>query len=208
MSKLKIERVVVGQLATNCYLVNDPVSREGIIIDPGDAAAYLLDKINASGMKPRLIVATHGHFDHLLAAAELQLALKIPFLLHPNDLFLVKRMADSARHWLGTNVQTVPPLVDHFLKEGELIKFGREKLKVLGSPGHSPGGVCFYGRGALFSGDTLFYRGVGRTDLAYSSEEDLARSIKNLRRLPGKTVVYPGHGKTTTLQSEKLSIRG
>ncbi len=201
---MKIEKLVVGQLQTNCYLVWDKKSSQAVIIDPGDDADYLIQRINDLGLKPKLIVATHGHFDHVLAVPELKLAFGIPFLLHRKDLFLLKRSAETAHYF--TRAAADPPLMpDKFIKEGDQIVFGKQKLKVMETPGHSPGGVALYSRGAgvLFSGDTLFCQGVGRTDFSYGSTRDLEKSIKRLLRLPKEILVYPGHGPETTIGKER-----
>ncbi len=238
---MEIEKLVVGQLQTNCYLAWDKSSGKGIVIDPGDDGDYLIRRIRDLEVKPKLIVATHGHFDHVLAVPELKLAFKIPFLMNKKDLFLLKRSAETAHYFTGR--VAVPPLMpDKFIKQGDLIKFGKEKLKVIETPGHSPGGVALYsgprhhsGSGTkedtsevkpgkiqddtsevvpgkhlraetkeiLFSGDTLFCQGVGRTDFSYGSAKDLEKSIKKLLKLPGKPCVYPGHGPETTVEREK-----
>lgn len=219
---MKIEKLVVGQLQTNCYLVWDEKSSETIIIDPGDDGDYLIGKINDLELKPKLIIATHGHFDHVLAIPEIKLAFNIPFFLHQKDLFLLKRSAETAHFFTG--VRGDPPLMpDRFIKEGDLIEFGKEKLRVMETPGHSPGGVALYnrsgaaiieanavpkhnrGQAILFSGDTLFCQGVGRTDFSYGSASDLEKSTQKLLKLPEKTVVYPGHGAETTIGGESWS---
>ncbi|MBM3205754.1 MBL fold metallo-hydrolase [Candidatus Shapirobacteria bacterium] len=204
---MEVERLTVGQLQTNCYLVWEKETHQGIIIDPGDDADYLLGRLNDLKVKPELILATHGHFDHLLAVLELKLAFKIPFLLHEKDLFLAKRAVPTAKFFSGEK-EALKPLVDGFLKEGQIISFGKkERLKVVETPGHSPGGVIFESRGVVFSGDTLFKQGVGRTDYSYGSQTDLLNSIKNkLFKLPDKTVVYPGHGDETTIGKEKKNF--
>jgi len=198
---MEIKKLVVGQLQTNCYLVWDKKTEEAVIIDPGDAADFILQKVRDLEIKPKFILATHGHFDHILAVVELKLALKIPFLMHEKDSFLLKRMGQSAKYF--TEAEGGPaPQVDKFIQEGDLIEFGQEKLKVMETPGHSPGGVAFYSRGVLFSGDTLFRQGVGRTDFSYASAETLGRSIKKLLKLPQETKVYPGHGELTKIGLE------
>lgn len=208
---MKIERLVVGLLATNCYLVWDENNvpsngiKEAIIIDPGDGGEFIIKKIQDFELKPKLIVATHGHVDHILAVTELKLAYRIPFYLHQADSFLLKRTQSSARYWFGVEADP-PPKVEKFIKEGDLIKFGKEKLKVIETPGHSPGGVALYSRGVLFSGDTLFRQGLGRTDFSYASEKELIKSIKKLFKLPENTKVYPGHGEETTIKAEKASF--
>jgi len=208
---MEIEHLVVGQLQTNCYLVSCPKTKETVIIDPGDDGDFISRKILDLKLKPKLILATHGHFDHLLAVMELKLAFNIPFLMHKDDLFLLKRAKRTAEHFLGfegwPELAEKPPQVDRYLKEGDVVTFGEEKLKVIETPGHTPGGVCFFDKGILFSGDTLFCQGVGRTDFSYCSYEDLMRSLKKLFKLPDKTVVYPGHGLETNLAAEKALFR-
>lgn len=198
---MKIERLVVGQLQTNCYLVWDEESREAVIIDPGDDADFILRKIQDFNLKPTLIVATHGHFDHVLCVTELRLAFKIPFLIHQADLFLLKRLQETTRYFTGTETDPILP-PDKFVKEGDVIKFGKEKLKIIETPGHTPGSLSFYTPGILFSGDTIFSSGVGRTDFSYASPKKLKSSLKKLFQLPNKTIVYPGHGPETTIGEE------
>jgi len=197
---MKIEKLVVGQLQTNCYLVWDEKSKEAVIIDPGDDAGFIINKIQDYQLRPKLILATHGHFDHVLATTELKLAFGIPFLMHQADLPILKRIQSTTKYFLGREADPAPK-VDKFLKGGEQVDFGKESLKVIETPGHSPGGVAFYAPGILFSGDTLFKQGVGRTDLAYSSTAQLNNSLKKLFQLPEKTVVYPGHGPKTTINA-------
>lgn len=200
---MKIERFVLGPLNTNCYLVYDETCLEGVVIDPADEGDFISQKILDLGVAPKFITATHGHFDHLLAALELKLNFNIPFLLHKADLPLLIRTQDSARYFTGLKVDP-PPQIDHFLKEGEVIAFGQEKLKVIETPGHTPGSISFFSKGVLFSGDTLFCQGVGRTDFSYSSQKKLVKSLKEkVFVLPDKTCVYPGHGEETTIEVEK-----
>ena len=181
-------------MAENCYLVYDKKTKEAIIIDPGDDGDYLIRKITDLKLKPVLIVATHGHFDHILAVLELKLAFKITFLMHQADLFLLKQAQQSAKHFLGIEVDPVPP-PDRFLKDGDEIEFGTQKLKVLETPGHTPGSICLLGEDVVFTGDTVFSNGVGRTDFSYSSKEDLKKSLEKILKLPDNILVYPGHGK-------------
>ena len=224
---MRIETLVVGQLETNCYLVWDPESLEAIIIDPGDAGDYIGEKILSLNLKPKLIVATHGHFDHILAVTELKLAFNISFLIHPKDEFLVRRVQRSAKFFVGIQTDLVPK-IDQYLKKEEEIKFGREKLKVMETAGHTPGSVCLtsystsqdaipacagrrqpprFCRSVLFSGDTLFAGGVGRTDFGYSSQKDLTESLEKIFTLPEETIVYPGHGELTTIGEEKRVLK-
>jgi len=201
---MEIETLVVGQLATNCYLVSCPKTREAIIIDPADAGDYIGEKILSLKLKPQLIVATHGHFDHVLAVMELKLAFDIPFFIHQKDESLLKRSQKTAKYFTGIEVDP-PAQIDKFIKEGDILNFGEEELKVIETPGHTPGGICLVGKEVLFSGDTLFaHGGIGRTDLAGGSKEEILDSIKNkLFVLPGETSVYSGHGEVTTIEKAK-----
>jgi glyoxylase-like metal-dependent hydrolase (beta-lactamase superfamily II) len=196
-----IEKLIVGQLTTNCYLVWNN-SREVLIIDPGDDAGYIISKILDLKLVPKLILATHGHFDHVIAVTELKLAFNIPFLLAKKDLFLIKEVPQSAEYFVGFKADPVT-LPDKFLKNDEIIKIGDIKLKVIGTPGHTPGGICLLGSGVLFSGDTLFADSVGRCDFHYGSQQLLNESLRKILKLPESTVVYPGHGEETTIKKVK-----
>ena len=203
---MEIEKIVVGQLRTNCYLIFDRQSKEGIIIDPGDNPNLIINRVCDLGVVPKHIVATHGHFDHILAVNPLKIRYQVPFLMHKGDHFLIERMNRSASYWLGENLNFgPPPSVDRFIEEGDRIYLGSEKLRVMATPGHSPGGVSLFARepGILFSGDTIFKHGVGRTDFTYASKPELTGSIKKLVSLPDRTIVYPGHGSKTTIKNEK-----
>lgn len=205
---MEIETLTVGQLQTNCYLVWDRISRRSIILDPGDDAELIINRLRDLNLHPQLILATHGHYDHLLAAHELKWAFNIPLHLHASDAFLVRRLRESTFHWLGTE-SGPPPAIDRFLKENEVIRFGQSSLSVLETPGHTPGSICLISQNSstIFSGDTLFHQGVGRTDLSYSSPTALENSLEKLFKLPADTVVYPGHGGTTTVGTASAGIR-
>ena len=202
---MKVIRLELGQLQTNCYIVICEETKEAIVIDPADEGGFIAEKILSLGLRPMMIVATHGHFDHVLGLLELKLAFNLPFAIHPDDEFLLKQARQSALHWLKRQVDPVP-MNDTRLSEGEEIKFGKEKLKVMHTPGHTPGSVSLYNEKdkILFSGDTIFAGGaVGRTDFKYSSNKDLRGSIKKLMLLPSETVIYAGHGEESTIGSEK-----
>ncbi|MCG2686417.1 MBL fold metallo-hydrolase [Candidatus Parcubacteria bacterium] len=196
----------LGQLQTNCYLVSCPQTNEGIIIDPADSGDFIAQKVQELGIKPQLIVATHGHFDHVLGALELKMALQIPFALHPNDLPILNNVQKSARYWLKAKADPPPP-VDRWLREGDILQFGQEKLTVIETPGHTPGGISLYdGESTLFSGDTLFRGAIGRSDYSYSNLTDLRDSLRKLLELPTSCRVYSGHGPSTTIGEEKKNL--
>ncbi len=199
---MRIEKLVVGSLGTNCYLVWEDKTRQALIIDPGDDGDYIIRKIQDLRLSPKFIVATHGHFDHLLAVLEVKLAFSIPFLMNKEDLFLLKRAKGTALKFLKTTADPVP-LPDQYIRETDVISFGNEKLIVLETPGHTPGGISLKGKETIFSGDTLFADGVGRTDFSYSSKKDLRTSIKRLLAFSPDNKVYPGHGEETTVARER-----
>lgn len=200
-----IHRLVVGQLQTNCYLVIDQEVKEAMVIDPGDDADYIIRIISDLDLNPTKIIATHGHFDHVLAAMELKLAYNIPFMIHKADEFLLARTVSSARHFIG--IGAGPHLsADKYLPSSNFVKLGATEFEVIETPGHTPGSVSFYSRKdkAVFVGDVVFSGGgVGRTDFSYSSEKKLEKSIKRITKLPKETTVYTGHGETTTVYDIK-----
>ena len=161
---LNIQTLTVGDLEANCYLVPD--GDECIIIDPGDDADFITETITNQKLKPLAIILTHGHFDHVLGCLELKLNFNLPIYLHKNDEKLYSSANRSAAHWLKKKTLKVPP-IDQFIKEGDEIKIGSEKLKVIETPGHTPGSICLYdGTKNPFTGDTLFADAVGRTDFS------------------------------------------
>lgn len=181
---MSIETLVVGQMATNCYIVN------GIIIDPGDDAEYIMSRLMT---KPTMIVATHGHFDHIMAAYALQIAYNIPFYIHPDDNFLLATMRSSAKHFLSLKEIDPPPTPSPL-----------KNLSFIHTPGHTPGSTCLQFEDVLFTGDTIFADGaVGRTDFSYSSPELLKTSLYGILLLPPQTRILPGHDKETTVGLEK-----
>lgn len=204
--KLNIHRLVVGELSTNCYLLTEKKSRQALIIDPADAADFIETEISRLKLNPVAIIATHGHFDHNLAALELQLAYKIPYLIHEKDEFLLKNLTSSANYFLKTNEKFLPPKVEGNLKYA--LELGKIKIEILPTPGHTPGSTCFYNKKTnfLLSGDTLFKDGIGRSDFSYSSEKDLINSLKQLIKLPKDCLVLPGHGEETTIKNEKKNL--
>lgn len=196
---LRVHKLVVGQLKANCYLVID--DKEALIIDSGDDADYIMRVIADEDVNPIQIVATHGHYDHILAATELKLGYNIPFLMHRADEFLLERMASSAEHFSKIKPGP-PPEVDKYLKEGELLRINHQSLTIIHTPGHTPGSISLYSikDKIVFVGDLVFAEGgVGRVDLAYSNPHHLENSIGKILKLPKDTVVYSGHGDESTV---------
>lgn len=187
----------LGPLKTNCYFVVCNTTDKMVIIDPGDEGSFLSEKILELKLKPLFIILTHSHFDHCLAAGELRLNFKIPLLVHSKDEFLLKKAGQSADYWLGSQEKVLLAKKWQTIQDGDKITFGRERLKVIHTSGHTPGSICLYNKkaGVLFSGDLIFKDGVGRTDFSYSSIEKLQDSLKKIFALPAQTRVYPGHGE-------------
>ena len=200
---VKIYPLVVGRLQTNCYIIQS--GKEALIIDPGDEADRIRRFLTDLGAKPTRILATHTHFDHVLGVDGLRTDTGAPFSIHKDDLPLLEAMQDRVRQFMGFNVPP-PPKVDSFLKHGDELELGNETLRVLHTPGHSPGSISLAGKEYVFTGDALFNQSIGRTDLPGGDYETLIRSIKEqLFRLEDNTTVYPGHGPETTIGDEKLA---
>lgn len=198
-----VHELVVGRLATNCYVLEN--LGVAIIVDPGDEPERILRFIKDLKTKPAAIVATHAHFDHVLGVDHLKRVLRIPFLLHHEDLPILESMQNRAREFVGIEILS-PPMVDGFLKDGEGLSLGSETVKVLHTPGHSPGSISLYGNGYVMTGDALFNQSIGRTDFPGGDFDTLVRSIKErLFMLDDETVVYPGHGPETSIGDEKLA---
>ncbi len=199
--EMKQELVIVGALETNCYLAYDARTLECAIIDPGAEPEKIFPVIAHLGLKPKMILNTHGHTDHVGANLDMKERFDVPLLIHRLDLPLLEAMKDSELSLLLGAKESPAP--DGFLQDGEAIAVGKASFVVIHLPGHSPGSVGFHGHGTLFSGDTLFSEGVGRTDLPGGSRKDLERSIRTrLHTLPAKTLVLPGHGPLTTIGRE------
>ena len=190
-------------MQTNCYILQSDSA--ALLVDPGDEPERILRFLNDLSVKPSRIIATHTHFDHVLGVDAIRAKLKIPFLIHEDDLSMLESMQSRLRQIMGFSVPP-PPNVDQFLKNGESIAFGQEKVKVIHTPGHSPGSISLAGQGFVLTGDALFNQSIGRTDLPGGDFDTLVRSIaERLFSLGDDTIVYPGHGPETSIGDEKLA---
>jgi len=196
-----LNKLVVGPLASNCYIVGSESNKEGMIIDPGDEAEVILRNVKDLGLEIRSIVLTHGHIDHIGALKEVKEATGAEVTIHTDEAQALQKQPLSTL--LGLAYPTpLPP--DRLLQDGDSMDIGDVHFLVLHTPGHSPGGICLLGQGVVFSGDTLFNYGIGRTDLPGGSHSQLMNSIHTkLMILPDNTVVYPGHGPETTIGTER-----
>jgi glyoxylase-like metal-dependent hydrolase (beta-lactamase superfamily II) len=206
-----IETLVVGMLQTNCYLIGDDQAGEGAIIDPGGDSARILDALAhlPSSLNVRYVINTHAHFDHMVGNHEVLQALSHgqeigpELVVHPQAASLLA--ASGGARWFGFS--PVPsPEPDRFVSDGDELPLGQLNLQILHTPGHSPGSISLYcaTQGVVFVGDVLFRLGVGRYDLPGGNWTVLRNSIHDrLFALADDTVVYPGHGASTTIGAEK-----
>ena len=190
-----IETFTVGMLSTNCYVVNSQQTKDSIIIDPGlefsSEAQQILDYITRKALKVKFIVNTHGHEDHISGDAVFQEKFKVPIYIHKYDAHYIEGFGKGK---FAANV---------LLEDGSLIEFGGESLKVMHTPGHTPGSLCLIGKPIVFTGDTLFAGGIGRTDFPGGSVSDMRLSLQKLMRLPDNFLIYPGHGPTSIMGEKK-----
>jgi glyoxylase-like metal-dependent hydrolase (beta-lactamase superfamily II) len=201
---MNIESVIVGPLETNCYLVSCPRTLACAVVDPGAEPDRIIAAVRRLGLKPALILNTHGHFDHVGANRDIKDAFDIPLAIHALDNPMLE-LAGRLEMSFVLEAKDSPP-ADFFLQDKARIPVGESQLEVLHTPGHSPGSVCLLGDGFLLSGDTLFYEGVGRTDLPGGSDRDLKSSLRSkILVLPPETRVLPGHGPRTTVGQEIVS---
>ncbi len=181
-----LKMMPVGPIQANCYILGCSKTMEGVVIDPGDEALRIVKEISRSGLKIKYILITHGHPDHTGAARELKGIIRAPVWIHGLD----SRGLD------------IPP--DATLLDGQEIEVGTYRIKVIHTPGHSPGGVCFHAPGAVFTGDTLFAGSVGRTDFPGGDHKRLIAGVKEkIFPLGDDLRVYPGHGPASTIGREK-----
>lgn len=192
---MQIQTFNVGMLSTNCYVVNCPETKEAIIIDPGFEATHEAEQVirfvEENELKVKFIVNTHGHSDHISGNLALKRKYGVPICIHTYDAPCLDGLGESFS----------PATI--LLEEGELLKFGKVSLRVMHTPGHSVGSISLVGGKLVFTGDTLFAGGIGRTDFAGGSDRDMKCSLQRLVELPDDYVVYPGHGCFSTIGAEK-----
>lgn len=200
-----LETLVVGYLQTNCYIIGDRKKGEIAIIDPGGEAKKIIQFLNKNNFTPQFILHTHGHADHTRGDKEILDDFSIPVLLHEKEAEFLQIPIKECTAFKNLNGKlniSITPYV--LLQEGDIINIGKHTIKVIFTPGHTPGGICFLMNQILFSGDTLFSDGIGRTDFEGGDYNTLIGSITNkLFILDEKIKVYPGHGPSTTIGNEK-----
>lgn len=200
MNKYLLEKIVVGPIETNCYLLADSSTRQALIVDPGETPDRIIKKLEYKTLKPIAIVNTHGHADHIMGNQALKSVYKIPVYIHENDNEFLTDPELNYSQYAGGGF-TLPP-ADIKLKEGDIIPVGGLSVRVYFTPGHTPGGICLLCEDLLFTGDTLFCGSIGRTDLPGGNEETLNNSLKLFAKLPKNLKILPGHGPECTLEEE------
>jgi len=199
-----IESLVTGPFQENSYLVAKGEGQPCVLIDPGDEADRIAERIEELGLKPEIILNTHGHLDHIGAVPDLQARYRIPFAIHPDDAFLLVDVDGQAALFGLSGYRD--PRVDRSLVPGETVKAAGLRFEVFFTPGHSPGHVAFLVEGVVFGGDCLFAGSIGRSDLPGSDPAALRKTLQEVfLAWPDATRVYPGHGPATTIGRERRS---
>jgi hydroxyacylglutathione hydrolase len=194
--------LVVGPIQSNCYILGCERTREAAVIDPGGDADRILITLAKDKLRCLYIINTHGHFDHSADNKRLKEVTGAQLLIHPADAPMILHQSMGGGMW-GLHVDNSPP-PDRYLGEGDIITFGDISLKVLHTPGHSPGGISLVTDKMVFVGDTLFAGSIGRTDFPGGDEEGLLRNVRSkIFPLGDDVVVYPGHGPKTTVGRER-----
>lgn len=204
MSDMRVKTCVLGAVSTNCYLVYNEGTKKAVIVDPADNAQFILNKCNELGITPEAILLTHGHFDHIMAAEDVRRSFHIKiYASETEDAMLSDSGLNLSGGWAGKQTSFHADVLLKDEDELELIGF---RWKVIETPGHTTGSVCYYvpEEEVVFSGDTLFCESYGRTDLPTGSSSQMVSSLLDkVFALPDDTMAYPGHGDTTTIGYEK-----
>jgi glyoxylase-like metal-dependent hydrolase (beta-lactamase superfamily II) len=205
---MEVEQIKVGHMVVFSYLVSCPETKEALIIDPGGNEEQLVEKIKQKGLKLKYIVNTHGHSDHTCGNAKMKALTGARIVMHEAEAELLK-IPELQAMGLQMGFEPSPP-ADKTVKDSDQLVIGNVSLKVIHTPGHSPGGICLLAEGHLFTGDTLFVGGIGRTDLPGASGRQFMTSIREkLLTLPDETIVWPGHdygpNPSSTIGLEKIA---
>jgi len=201
---MKILKFPLGQMQANCYFLIK--NNECLIIDPADDASFILEELQRRRLKLIGMLATHGHFDHVMAVGEIQQSLNTPLYINKKDQFLLDRLEETAEHFLGYKQIILPIKKTENLDIEEFSASWR--MKIISTAGHTPGSQSYYfpKEKIVFTGDTLFKGAIGRFDHSYCNKTDLKNSLVELTNLPEDIKVYSGHGEETTIGKEKNSL--
>lgn len=203
-NELMVRGIVVGVFAENCWIIGSRRTGEAICIDPGDEPDEILALARDMGVTIKVIANSHAHIDHVMGVRGVQSATGAQFLLHHQDLDLLRDGFDRSAARFGLDPEQRPPLPENYVEDGDVIEVAGVRLTAITTPGHTPGSVSYYTEGMLFSGDTLFRGSIGRTDLPGGDYNQEMESICNkLLTLPEETIVLPGHMEQTVIKFEK-----
>lgn len=203
VSETIVRGIVVGAFQENCWVIGNRRTGEAVCVDPGADAGEILAMARDMGVSIKYIANSHAHIDHILGVRDVQRETGAKFLLHPGDLEIARGAADSAKRFFGADIEP-PPDPDALLADADTIDIDGLQLRVLHTPGHTPGSVCFYAEGVLFAGDTLFAGSIGRTDLPGGDyDQEMGSIVERLLILPDDTIVLPGHMEQTTIGYER-----
>lgn len=200
---MRICRLTVGPISTNCYIIVEESKKRALIVDPGGDADRIMNKIKELQVSVEAILLTHGHFDHMLAADTLREKYQVKVYLGQDDSELIKNPMENVSGMFGKPMSTH---ADVLLRDGQVLELAGFEIKVLATPGHTKGGVCYYieKETVVFSGDTIFQASVGRSDFPTGSGASLSKSIREkIFTLPEDTQLFPGHGDSTVVSYEK-----
>lgn len=199
--ELKLLRMMVGMYQSNCYILFDE-DNDAVIIDPGAEGKRIVETIEKHNLNPKMILLTHGHSDHYGGVNEVLSSYDIPLYMSKEDQEMLERDQRNIDRALGGfNIGEIKAC--YLVKDGDEIKFKDKVFKVVATPGHTKGSLCFIIDNAMFSGDMLFQGSIGRTDLPGGNYDEIMKSLKRLLEMPADLVVYPGHGGHTTIGFEK-----
>ena len=193
-----LKTIIAGSMGANCYILGCESSKEAIIIDPGGDYQKIIACLEEQGLEPKIIINTHGHLDHIGANDKFNL----PIYIHELDAEYLTEPVKNLSALFGPPYTS--PAASRLLKDGDKIELGEISLEVIHTPGHSPGGICLKTDDIIFTGDTLFCGGIGRTDFPAASEKEIIKSIKEkIFTLDDRVIIYPGHGPCSTVGREK-----
>lgn len=200
---IKIITKVLGSVSTNCYFIVNVSNNETVIVDPADNSAAIESVVLENGLKPQAVLLTHGHFDHIMAAKQVRENYTIPVIACDKEKDVIENSSYNLSSSFGGSIILE---ADNYVKDGSILDIAGFSIKVIHTPGHTEGSACYYfsSEDVLISGDTLFCESVGRSDFPTGSSSQIIRSVKEkLMVLPDETIVYPGHGDSTTIEYEK-----
>lgn len=198
----KIIKLIVGELQENCFILFDE-NKDAFIVDPGASSENIIEAIEKNDLNIKYILLTHGHFDHVGAVAALKKRFKAPIYLHKNDRNFLENPKEVRESAFGLQIEAAN--VDVFVNDGDEIPFSDDKIKVIVSPGHTIGSVCYLFENYLFAGDTLFNGSIGRTDFPESDNSLMMESLKKLKELDDDIYVLSGHGPESQISYEKMT---